>query len=345
MNKKQPSIGIIGAGMISGYHIAGLRAAGARVDWIASDSKENAQAKAHEYQIAHYTGDYRQLLAQEDLDAVVVATPDYTHREIAIAALEAGKPVLLQKPMARNSDECRQIISAARDTGVPLYVSFMHRYFEEVVATRALLAKGALGPIYSVRQRNATPGASWAAWFYRQENVGGGAMLQLGVHGIDLLRYLFGEIVAVKAATALVKEERRLDDGTVVVPDNEDLILAIYRFESGLHAVHETVYNEVAGTDRFRMEIYGDRGTAWLRTERGDLALYAPQHLGRDGWLALDLPERPFGYRQHRHFLDMLSGNEPDDHSARAGLAAVLVAEAIYRSAASDRWEEVTWPK
>jgi predicted dehydrogenase len=344
MNSQKIKIGMIGAGMISGYHIAGLQAAGAKVAAIAGLNDIQAKERAEQYNIPFITTNYEEILARDDIAGVVLATPDFTHETISIAALEAGKPILLQKPMARSSEECRRIIEASEKTGTPLYVSFMHRYFEEVVKTRELLAEDAFGPIYSVRQRNATPGASWAAWFYRKESVGGGAMLQLGVHGIDLLQYLFGKIKGVRAVTALMKEERVLEDGTVIRPDNEDLIFAIYRFDSGMMATHETVYNEVAGTDRFRMEIYGEKGSAWLRTERGPLAIYAPEYLNQNGWFVPTLPEQVHGYRQHRHFLDMLQKEAPDDGSAKAGLDSVLVAEAIYRSAESGRWEEISQP-
>lgn len=341
MPQHTAQVGLIGAGFISDYHIAGLQAAGATVTAIAAASNEQAAAKAGRYHIPFATDDYHALLARDDVAAVVVATPDHTHREIASDALRAGKPVLLQKPMARTVAECQAIIDVAQETGVALYVSFMHRYFEEVVYVRELLAQGAFGSLAAVRQRNATPGANWATWFYSKELVGGGAMLQLGVHGIDLLQYLFGPITGVKAETALTRRERELEDGTIVRPDNEDLILALYRFESGLLATHETAYNEVAGTDRFRTEIYGENGTAWLRTERGDLAVYAPDATGVSGWLLPDLPARPHGYRQHRHFLEMLAGEAPDDGSAEAGLSSIRVAEAVYRSAASGAWEEV----
>jgi predicted dehydrogenase len=334
-------IGMIGAGEISNYHLAGLQAARAEVVAISSRALDNARARAQQYGIPSYTADYQAILARDDVGAVVIVTPDFTHQDITIAALEAGKPVLLQKPMARNSEECRAIIAAAEKTGTSLYVSYMHRYFEEVIHVKNLLEQNAFGKIFSVRQRNATPGADWAAWFFHKENIGGGAMMQLGVHGIDLLRHLFGEIEAVKATVALMKTERTLADGTVVQPDNEDLIFATYRFASGMIATHETLYNEVAGTDRFRMEIYGEEGTAWLRTERGDLALYAPKHLEEAGWVTPQLSYPAFGLRQHDHFLRMLRGDDPPDNTAHDGLMAVQVVEAVYRSAETGTWEEV----
>ncbi|MDR7548800.1 MAG: Gfo/Idh/MocA family oxidoreductase [Armatimonadota bacterium] len=336
--------GILGAGFISDYHIAGLQEAGAEVVALFGRREEAVRAKAARYGIPHACTDPEAVLRREDVEAVVIATPDATHEALALAAARAGKPMLIQKPMARTGAECRRILEAAHRAGVAVFVSFMHRYFDEVDAARVLLGAGVLGPVHSVRQRNATPGADWAAWFYRREQVGGGVVLQLGTHGIDLLRVLFGEIDAVWAATATVRTERTLADGTVVRPDNDDLAVAVYRFASGLRAVHEMSYTEVAGTDRFRMEIYGERGVAWLRTERGRLAVATRGDDGVATWSVSELPpERP-AYRQHAHLLAMLRGEAPPDDSALAGLVAVLVAEAVYRSAASGRWEDVERP-
>jgi myo-inositol 2-dehydrogenase/D-chiro-inositol 1-dehydrogenase len=341
MDHDRVRVGVLGAGFISDYHVAGLQAAGADVVALFSRSAETARAKVDRFGIPTVTTDQAEFFARRDVDAVVVATPDFTHEALAVAALERGKAVLVQKPMARTVAEGRRMIAAAEASGGLLCVSFMHRHFAEVEALRPLLAAGALGEVFAVRQRNATPGSDWAEWYYRRENVGGGVVMQLGVHGIDLLRLLFGEIVAVQATTATVRRERTLADGTTVVSDNEDLALATYRFASGLLASHEMTNAEMAGTDRFRLEVYGTAGTAWLRSERGRLALYAPDNLGRSDWVVPELPPDAFGERQHRRFLAMVRGEAPPDGSARDGLCSLLVAAAIYRSAASGRWEEV----
>ncbi len=330
-------VGVIGAGSISDYHIRGLQAAGADVVALFSRNEYKARTQAARYGIPNVMTDYRRLLAREDVDAVVIATPDFTHEAVATAAARAGKAILLQKPMARNAAGCRRIIDAARAAGVGLYTSYMHRYFGEIERTRQLLAEQALGALSMVRQRNATPGANWTGWFYRKDMVGGGAVMQIGIHGIDLLRFLFGDITAVKATIATTVKRRQLSDGSTIEPDNEDLALATYRFAGGVLATHEICYTEVAGTDRFRMEIYGTRGTAWLRTDKGPLAV----NDGRSGWQSLDIPAGDVGERHHRHWLAMLQGIEPPDHSADDGLAAVLVAEAIYRSAETGQWEPV----
>jgi myo-inositol 2-dehydrogenase/D-chiro-inositol 1-dehydrogenase len=330
--------GILGAGYISDYHIEGLIAAGAKVVSVCSRCEQKAAAKAAQHGIDHHCTDPDELLARSDIDLVVIATPDSTHEALAVAAAKAGKAILLQKPMARSSAEAARIVDTANQASVPLIVSFMHRYFEEVVAARDLLAKGTLGDVHMLRQRNATPGADWAGWFYDSAESGG-VVMQLGVHGIDLVRFLFGEIEAVKGAASSAKSVRMLANGTTVKPDNEDLAIATYRLHSGVLVTHEMSYREAAGTDRFRMEIYGARGTAWLRTELGALALCIPAESHE--WTVLSLPETTLGLRHHEHVLAMIRGESPVDSSAEDGIASLLVAEAIYRSAQSGDWTPV----
>lgn len=334
---KPVGIGMIGAGSIAGYHVAGLRAAGcADVRVISSRDPTRAAAAAARYGIADSVADWRAVLARSDVEAVVVTTPDDTHEEIAMSAAAAGKHILLQKPMAPTADQCRRVIAATRAAGVRLQVAFMHRYFEEVVRARELMAEGAIGRVFSIRMRNATPGPDWNAWFYSKARVGGGVVMQLGVHGIDLLRHLFGEIETVSAKAALLRTERTLSDGTVVHPDNDDHVLAIYHFASGAIATHEMDMSEVHGCDRFTMEIYGERGTMWLRTVRGALAIYAPEHTGAR-WVVPELPNRALGARQHEAFLDLVRGDATSDGSDVDGLASIVVAEAIYRASALRR--------
>jgi len=337
-NKAPPArLGILGAGSISDYHIQGLQQAGGDIKALFSLDLEGARRKALLYGIPTFSDRINELLNNPELDALVIATPDFTHAELAIAAARAGKAILIQKPMARNVTECQRILEACQENRVPCFVSFMHRYFPEIEVLQNLLANGSLGEICMVRQRNATPGAAWAEWFYRREMVGGGVAMQLGVHGIDLLRLLFGEIQSVKAATATIVKERRMENGRIIYPDNEDLALAIYRFDNGLFADHEMSYNEAAGTDRFRLEIYGSQATVWLRSELGRFNL---RRRGGD-WEQIDLSTEEVGLRQHRHFLAMLRGDSPHDHSDLDGLMSVRVVEAIYRSAESNGWVNV----
>ena len=203
------------------------------MELIVSRGRAKAEALARRFAVGESGDDLESALKRRDIDAVVVTTPDDTHEDIAVRAAAAGKAVLLQKPMATTSAACRRIIAAAEQAGTDLQVSFMHRFFEEAVMARDLLAERAIGRVTSVRVRNATPGPDWADWFFRRERVGGGVVLQLGIHGIDLVEYLVGPIAAVGARTATVQSERRLSDGRTVRVENADSAWATYELGRG----------------------------------------------------------------------------------------------------------------
>jgi predicted dehydrogenase len=331
-------IGVIGAGLISAYHLAGLAASGgADVRVLAARSTTRAAPLAKRFCIPEVATDWRAVLERADIDAVLIATPDATHEQIAVAAAQAGKAILLQKPMAMSLDKCRRIIAAAREAGVDLQVSWMHRHFEEVVRVQELLASDKLGPVLHVRMRNATPGPH-EPWFFDPAHVAGGVVMQLGVHGIDLLRHLFGAIETVSATTATLQPERSVAGGQVI-SELEDEALATYRFAGGALGSHEMSFCEAAGTDRFRLEIYCADATLLLRTARGALAIHAPRLTGERGWLVPDLPASAFGARHHARWLDILRGKTRSDPTAEDALAGQAVAEAIYRAALSRREE------
>ncbi|NRA14930.1 MAG: Gfo/Idh/MocA family oxidoreductase [Oceanospirillaceae bacterium] len=332
-------VGMIGAGEISAYHLAGLAATNlADVRVVMSRTAATAQQAADKFSVPEIATDLDSVIERDDIDAVVIATPDNTHMDYAVRALKAGKAVLLQKPMGRSVEECQMIIDTAKRSGTKLSVSFMHRYFEEVQAIRRLLGQGKMGRVLSARMRNATLGPEWNSWFYSAENVGGGAVMQLGVHGIDLIQYVLGGITDVSANCSLQRPSRTLKDGTIVYPDNEDHAIAHYKLESGVDVVHEISYNECAGTDRFRFEIYCEEGTALLRTQRGRLMLYAPHLTGEEEWTIPELAEPAFGKSHHQHWLNVVQGSEAPEGTAEAGLQTIRVADAIYQSDKKKGW-------
>ncbi|MCP5150711.1 MAG: Gfo/Idh/MocA family oxidoreductase [Ectothiorhodospiraceae bacterium] len=322
-------IGLIGAGFIAEYHLAGLASAGGAVVHVVSGrTPARTRALAERFQIGRVTEDWRSVLADPEVGAVVVVTPDHTHEAIAVAAARAGKSILLQKPMAGSAAACERIIAAAREHGVDLQVSYMHRHFGEVARLRELLASDALGAIHSVRIRNATPGPDWGDWFFKSSAVGNGVVDQLGIHGIDLVTHLLGPITRVTGRLATLSPRRRLADGRVVDVEVADTACAIYELACGALVTHEMSMIERQGCDRFRLEVYGERGTVWLRTERGPFAAWL------DGdpagcWRVPAIDEPPLGHVQHLRWLESLRGDASPDHSALDALAAARVVEGL----------------
>jgi len=330
-------IAVIGAGYIAEYHLAGIAAVagdtGAVVRALVGRSAERAQPLAQRFGVRDVLTDWRTALARDDVGAVVICTPDDTHEEIAVAAARARKAILLQKPMAGSVDACRRIVDAAEAHGVDLQVSFMHRYFPEVEAARTLLAEGAIGRVHSLRIRNATPGPDWGDWFFAKSSVTSGVVDQLGVHGIDLVLQLCGDIDEVSARAATLVATRTLRDGRTIAIRTPDTAFATYTLANGSMAAHEMSMVEQKGCDRFRLELYGEEGTMWLRTERGPLAVWAPGRFGA-GWHAPALPSEPFGARHHRTWLDGVTGRAPRLATAQDAVRGMQVVEAIRRSSA-----------
>lgn len=328
---RRVGVALIGTGSIADYHVAGLAAVpAASLRVVVGRDAAKAASLASRHGIAEASVDLDAVLARPDVDAVVIATPDDTHEAMAARAAAAGKAILLQKPMAADAGACARIVASARAAGVDLQVSFMHRYFEEFVAARDLVSRGEIGTLTSLRVRNATPGPDWADWFFSSTRVSGGVVHQLGVHGIDLVRLIAGEILDVSATTATLQPRRRLADGREVAVENPDSAWAVYRCASGAIVAHEMSMIESAGCDRFRLEIYGSEGTIWLRGEHGPLAI---RSRGEPQWRLPALDRLRFGERHHRRWIDGLLGDAPPEGTARDALQGIRVSEAIAASA------------
>jgi predicted dehydrogenase len=325
-------VAMLGAGFIAEYHLAGLAAAGnADVRVVVGRRLDKARALAARFAIPHASTDVEAALARTDVQAVIVATPDDTHEAVAVAAARAGKAILLQKPLAGSVAAAERIVAEARRHGVDLQVSFMHRYLDEVLAARRWLDERVIGRVLAARIRNATPGPDWGAWFFRRDRVPNGVVDQLGVHGIDLVGHLLGRVQAVSALARTALPRRRLADGSEILVETVDNAVATYTLENGTLVTHEMSMTERAGCDRFRMEIYGEKGTLWLRTSRGRLAAYAPDRFGGD-WHVPALPDTPPGAAQHAAWLAGVSGEGARQSTAQDALEGMRVVEAVMRS-------------
>jgi UDP-N-acetyl-2-amino-2-deoxyglucuronate dehydrogenase len=338
MARRPLRIGLVGGGSIAAYHVEGILAAGDEIHALAAASEASAQRAAARLGVHHPCKSWRALLSRDDLDAVIIATPDDTHEEIALEAIAARLPVMIQKPLALTSAAALRIVAAGRSSNVPVFTSYMHRHFPETAKWRAMMADedgqsvvSSYGAILSARIRNATPGPDWGEWFYDGARSGG-VVMQIGIHGIDLIEHLIGTIATVTAVTALRLPERRLADGRMVRPTSDDHAFAIYRLADGVIVSHEMCYAESAGTDRFAMEVICERASVAFRGSHGALAVN-----DGGGWRSLAMGEGSAGAAQHALFSRMLRGESSHDASDIAGIQGIIVAEAINASAASGR--------
>jgi predicted dehydrogenase len=203
------NLGIIGLGFIGKVHLRNcLNLKSVRVVAAADTSKKDLNyAKA--FVVKQIFTDYHELLKLKDLDAVIISLPTHLHAESAISAMEEGKHVFLEKPLARNVEEGRKIVSAARKNGVIFMVGYPLRFVPEFVNLKSQMESGILGDIqmaYGVniaagpffhRAESTTP-RPVPEWWLNKELTGGGALMDLGCHMINLLRWYLEEVVDVK---------------------------------------------------------------------------------------------------------------------------------------------------
>ena len=238
-----------------------------------------AQDYAARHGVPRWYCDADALIHDPDVDAVYVATPPDSHACYAIRVLEAGKPVYVEKPMARTSTECEAMLAAADRAGLPLFVAYYRRAMPRFVTVRELLEDGAIGTLHAVSIRNlrrpVAGETEGRVWRVNPQISGGGHFVDLASHTFDLLDHLLGP-VASATGTAANRAGRY---------PAEDLVTAAFTFESGVQGSGLWCYD--AGEEVEVVDLVGSQGTLSfsvfgdeplrLRTRLGDHEIDAPK--------------------------------------------------------------------
>lgn len=325
-------LGLIGCGRVAvERHLPALqRIAGFRIVAVA----DNDAARLSRFDAAQCHADYRALLERTDVDAVGILTPTASHAEIMLAALAAGKHVLIEKPLALNAAECDRMIERAAASPGKVVVGFNLRWHRLVRRARALVAGGALGRVSAIRsvfthERTGEHAPDW----HRQRATGGGVLLNEAGHHFDLWRYLLGVDVTEITATSR-RSSVYEDEASTVTATLKDGILA-----SGVFAFRTAPNNEV--------EIYGEKGRLYLNCYRFDgLEFYPRTGFPGDPGIRLrnlltalrgggGFPETFCGLWQHFH--DCIRGSRPSECTLEDGKHAAKVTTACVESASSGK--------
>jgi len=328
-------IGLIGCGKIAQAHIRGYQEAPdlAQVVVCCDEwSAELAQATAQDLNAAATTR-WQDVIERSDVDAVSICMPHFLHAEIAIAAADAGKHVLVEKPMGMNLAESRRMVEAVEAADTVLMAGQNQRFMAEHRQIKELLDQGAIGRVVAVRfdcnqfLKRMYPEGSW---MFSKEKTGGGMVICTAVHKLDLLRYLFGEIARVSAFVG--------HTGLNYDMDNEDIAAIILEFESGiigegfyLFAAHQAPIPTATGE---LTVFYGENGI--IHNVMG-WHIYSTEIEKYSGGLTR-LPIRPQPYRDSivaevRHFLESIRDGAEPLTSGRDNLGTMAAIDAIYRAA------------
>ncbi|MFP3238903.1 MAG: Gfo/Idh/MocA family oxidoreductase [Caldivirga sp.] len=336
---------------------------------VAGRSEDALRGFAARFGFERYYTDYRLMIKDPGIDIIDNVTPNYMHAEPTIEAMEAGKHVIVEKPMAMNSREAYEMVRVAERTGVINMVAHNYRFVPAIVLARQLIGSGSLGRIYHFRalylqQSLANPEAPMT-WRLRREYAGYGTIADLGSHVIDLARYLIGEVVSVNGtlytfnrfrvnqATG-VREEVNVDEG----------FTAMLRFENGAVGLIEASKLATGHYNSLIIEVNGSEGSIRFDLERiNELEV----HLAKDGELSgfrrILVTQRTHPYlrfwwppghvlgwehtftHEIYHFLTRLAEGKdvaPEAANFRDGLRVMRIIEAIAESSEKGTWVSVT---
>lgn len=339
-------IAMLGAGLIGRFYTSTLLGFRGRdqVKVVCASTMDDAGAFAKEFGIPQATTDIAEAIRNPEVDTVVVGLPNYLHKQAVLLAAEAGKAVLCTKPLAMNGAEALEMLEAVEKAGV------FHGYLEDLVYTpktlKALAAaqKGALGKVLWARSRE-THGGPHSDWFWNKQLSGGGAIVDMGCHCIEIARSFIG------------KGNRPLEvtcwaDTQVHPIDAEDHAVGLVRYDNGAIGQFEVSWTFRGGMD-LRDEIAGTDGTIWLNhwlrtgfemfTGVGQGGYVAEKAEGDTGWLFPVGDEiGSLGYVDM--FMDMFNsmdaGKKPMEDFYDGYIVNAII-DACYKAAVSKKWEPV----
>ena len=355
-------------GMISWAHVhAEFRARaiseipGARIVAIADENAERGRSAAARWDVDSFTTDWRELVERDDIDVVMVHSENDQHADQVVAAAAAGKHVFCEKPVATRPGDAQRMADAVRAAGVDGTAAFVSRFSKEADRAKAIVDTGVLGKVLFTRSIIGLAGIAeigcppdMVEWMSDHDSNGGGAWIDEGSHGVDLLRWLVGDIQEISAFTAN-RAKPELED--------EDVAVAIIRYANGALGEITTAWSmNVDIKMRNALEIYGENGTLIMRAtdpfpqveiyRGGDDALYR-------GWTVPNIepaeaePHDYSGWAPHVHhykreiasYLDRVARDaRPYGPTLDDGLACLNVIAAGYRSASEGGTATTVYP-
>jgi predicted dehydrogenase len=296
---REVGIGIIGTGFARTTQLPAWAACeGARIVAVASGHRENAEAAAREFSIPFVAADWREVLAHSDVDLVSIVTPPVTHAEMAVGALEAGKAVLCEKPLAMNSEETARMCEAARASGRLALIDHELRFLPARRRMRELIQGVEVGRVRHAKflfrgGSRAVADTPWSWW--SDEAAGGGALGAIGSHAVDALHWLLGTRVShVSASLASHVTERRdptSGEPRRVTADDEASLLVNFEDGGAVERATGVIALSLAepGAPEHTVEVFGTEGSVRLEGA-GRLSL---ARVGEGAWQRVETEETP----------------------------------------------------
>jgi predicted dehydrogenase len=338
-------VGLVGTGFIAqeGHLPAYAALEEVELTAVADANLERAKSVAEKFGVSKVFKDYRRLLALEEIEAVDICTPNASHKPITIAALKAGKHVLVEKPIAMNAAEAKAMIAESKKAKRLLMVALNCRYLSETRALKRAIDAGALGDIYYAEatflRRRGIPG--WGV-FTEKKASGGGPVLDLGVHVLDWSLYLMGfpEPVAVSGLTYAKIGPHPHQAATAGYwswnPKKfevEDMAVGLVRFRNGGCLCLKTSWAANIPKDEFKILLVGTKGGC----QNKPLGIHREEYGSLVDVTPVDLPKAETYKEEIREFAQAIRKGGPSPVPAEQALVSARIIDALYLSARRGR--------
>ncbi len=328
---KQLNIGIIGAGRIGKVHMQSItyNVPTAKVLGITDVFKDGLQELADKYGIEKVYADYKEMLADKDIDAVLVCSSTDTHADISIEAAKAGKHVFCEKPVDLTPEKVKAVIDAVAEAGVKLQVGFNRRFDHNFAHVRSLINEGKVGNLELIKITSRDPEpppAEYAA-------VSGGMFLDMTIHDFDMARFLAGSDVTEVYASATC-----LVDPAIGEAGDVDTAIVNLKFENGALGVIDNSRRAAYGYDQ-RIEVFGSLGAAMASNDTPtNVTVMNGDGVTTDKPLYFFLERYMQSFRDEMvQFVDAVLNDKPTPTTGLDGLNSILVALAAKKSVKEGR--------
>jgi len=378
MAKKILNVGMVGYGFMGRTHSNAFLQAPRYFDLpyqpvlkaICARSAERVKGFAENWGYQSIETDWRKLIERKDIDLIDIASPNNTHAEIAIAAAQAGKMVMCEKPLGRTAAEARTMVAAVESAGVPNMVWYNYRRVPAVTLIKKLLDEGRFGRIFHYRSKflqdwtisSDLPQGGEALWRLDVDVAGSGVTGDLLAHNIDMAMWLNGPITEIVATTeTFIKERKHNLTGKVEPVGIDDASIFFCRFANGSLATFEATRYARGHKALFTLEVNGEHASAeWDLHDLHRLEFFDHRDESQlRGWKSIHITDSDHPYMKHwwvpglqigyehtfvhqvADFVESLAAGKSCSPTFADGLATDCVTDAVLRSAKTRQWEKV----
>lgn len=332
-------VGIVGTG-IGRIHAGGYKKCeDVEIKTICDVDSERAEKFASEFDVKKICNDYKELIADDEIDAVSICTPNSLHAPIAIAAFESGKHVICEKPISTNAADARKMVEAGKKSGKIFMMAFNNRFRGDTQLLKKCIEMGDLGEIYYAKtgwlRRKGIPGMG--GWFTTKAMSGGGPLIDLGVHVLDLALWLMGNpkpVYVMGSSYAKFGPEIAKKNGGIY--DVEDLATGMVRLENGATLFVEASWASHVECERIYTQLIGTKGGA----EVDPLRIYTDIN-GSTANIDLSYPNVSGHEMEIIHFVECVRKGKTPIATGEHGLHIQLILDAIYESTETGRGVEI----